>query len=139
MWTMIGSSGVVTPRYPPTVDPGSRLVPVWSMHGELTFDTPRCANDVQRRTSTLLYIIGTFAGYASASRCVAGNSGISAPIKALLQARTTFDARTAWILPSRRYARRTDRARSTSPSCCTRTTVLLKRTRIAEPAASSFA
>src|SRR6266516_4317670 len=86
------------------------------MHGELMFDTPSLANDVHRRTRTLLYIIGTFTEYASASRCACGSSGISAGINALLHARITFAARTPCTLPSRRYAMRTPRARSTEPA-----------------------
>src|SRR5437016_5224319 len=83
------------------------------MHGELMFDAPSFANDVHRRTRTLLYIIGTFTEYASASRCACGSSGISAGISALLHASITLAARTPWSLPSRRYAMRTPLARST--------------------------
>ncbi len=53
------------------------------MHGELMFETPSFTNAVQRRMSTLLYIIGTFTEYASAVFCGSGSSGISAGISPL--------------------------------------------------------
>src|SRR2546423_11419538 len=109
------------------------------MHGEVMFAAPSFANDDQRRMSTLLYIIGTFTAYASASFCLSGSSGIRAGINALLQARITFAARTPCTLPSRKYATRTLFDRSGSASGCTRTTVLLNLIRTGDAASSSAA
>jgi hypothetical protein len=53
------------------------------MPGAEMFETPSFSNAVQRRMSTLLYIIGTLTEYASASFCAAGSSGTSDGISAL--------------------------------------------------------
>ena len=88
-------------------------------------DTPSVATRVQLRMRTLLYIIGTFTGYASASFCAVRQFRHQRGNRSRCNTRgCTCLARDAWTLPSRRYATPTPLARSGGPSCCTRTTVL---------------